>query len=297
MLLLLALATRAYADDFLQVDAGAPGMAVVVSILRDVGGFTGTETVTTNCGGITVGAVAALDSSADPSAPITGAVLQAVFYISETASTGNCRVYIDGTQITSLSGGIDNRFRIVTPEAAPVDGGTNDMDGVADGVITLPSSLRSDGGTVVLESLDVPSGTTLVFDTSDPNSASLGNEAFLPAVILVEGEANIEGSIWLAGIDGEDAVDSHASDGGDGGPGGGGGGVGSNCYGSAAYIPGNGFTGGGGTSTGTCIDYTDGGDGAVEGNDMEDGGEGIFTTVTNRARGYAGGTGGGTGHP
>ena len=297
MLLLLALATRAYADDYLQVDAGAPGMAVVVSILRDVGGFTGTEALTTNCADITVGPVVALDSSADPSTPITGAVLQSVFYIDGSAATANCRVYIDGTQLSSLSGGIDNRFRIVTPESAPVDGGTNDFDGAADGVITLSSSLRSDGGTVVFESLDVPAGTTLLFDTTDPNSGSLGNEAFLPAVILVEGTATIEGSIWLGGIDGEDAVDSHASDGGDGGPGGGGGGVGSNCNGAAAYIPGNGFTGGGGTSTGTCIDYTDGGNGAVEGNDMEDGGEGVFTTVTNRARGYAGGTGGGTGHP
>jgi MYXO-CTERM domain-containing protein len=296
VLLIALFLPSAHATDFLQVDAGAPGMAVQVSVLRDVGGFTGSEVVTTSCSDIIVGPVAVLDRSADPATPLTGSLLQTVFFIDSAASTGECTVSIDGTALGALSTGIDNDFSIVTPESAPVDGSTNDADGTVDGVITLSSSLRSDGGTLVLDGLDIPAGETLVFDTSDPDAATDGNEAYLPLILLVDGGVTIDGTIYLAGEDGAYAGAAAASDGGNGGPGGGGGGVGSNCY-AVSALAGDGFTGGGGTVVDTCTLYGDGGLGAVEGNDGEHGGEGVFTDVENSAVGYAGGTGGGTGVP
>ncbi len=295
LLLALAAPTLSFAADFLQTDAAGAGMHAQVNILREAGGFVGTEVVTTDCADVVVTVVGALDRNADPATPILGAALSTVFFVRTGAANADCEVLIDGIPLDPLSAGIDNQFHIVSPEASPVDGGTNDMDGTVDGVITLSASLRSPGGTLVLAGLDVPVGTSLVFDTSDPNSGTEGNEAFLPVILLVDGAASIDGTIDLSGLDGDNAPAGLAADGGDGGPGGGGGGVGSNCMGAAVFEPGNGFTGGGGTAFGTCIEFTPGGYGAVEGPDFEDGGEGIFTDVANGALGYAGGVGGGTG--
>jgi len=296
MLLLALLLPAAQATDFLQADAGAAGMAVQVNILRDSGGFSGSELVSTDCSDIVVGPAFALDRAADPSSPFSGALLSTVFFIDDSASDADCTVYVDGSALAPFNAGIDNQFHIVTPENAPTDGGSNDADGVADGVITLSSSLRSDGGTLVLESLSVAAGETLVLDSSDPDSATEGNEAFLPLVLLVEGAVSIEGTLDITGADGEYADTSLASDGGDGGPGGGGGGVGGNCVG-AAFEAGDGFTGGGGNAADDCTEFGAGGYGAAEGPDGEHGGEGVFTTVDNGGVGYAGGTGGGTGVP
>jgi MYXO-CTERM domain-containing protein len=291
---MLLLTLPALALDFLQGDAGAPGMAVNVSILRDVGGFTGGEVVTTSCGDIVVGPSFALDRAANPAAPVTGSVLSTVFFVDPGAPVGDCVVSVDGVALGAFNAGVDNQFSVVTPRPAPVDGGVDDADGAVDGVITLAASARSDGGVLVVEELAVAASETLRFDTSDPIAGSPGNEAFLPVIALVEGAAVIEGTVELSGYDGEYSY-LYPSDGGDGGAGGGGGGVGSNCVYAPTAIPGDGFTGGGGASTGICIEYTAGGTGAGEGPDGEDGGEGVFTTIANGAIGYAGGTGGGTG--
>ncbi|MCB9741803.1 MAG: putative metal-binding motif-containing protein [Alphaproteobacteria bacterium] len=298
MMLLALLMPSAQAQDFLQVDAGAPGMAVQVNLMSLGGGFTGAETVTTDCSDIVVGPSVALDRAADPSNPIGGAVLQTVFYIDANATTGqDCIVSIDGTPLSAISSGVDNRFSIVAAEAAPVDGGTNDADGAADGVITISALLRSDGGTVVFESLSVGSGETLWFDTSDPDTSTGGNEAYLPAIVLVQGAANIQGTVDLSGGDGGTPTSSGPTDGGSGAPGGGGGAAGSECISRLTALPGDGFTGGGGHpySRSTCSVPMDGGVGAIEANDGEHGGEGVFTSVSNAAVGYAGGAGGGTG--
>jgi len=295
-LLTLCLATPAAAIDFLQTDAGAPGMAVQVNILRDGGGFSGFELITTSCPEIAVGPVTVHDRAADPANPVVGSVLSTMFFIDDAAADADCTVFVDGIALDPFNDGIDNLFTILTPEAGPVDGGDGDADGLVDGVITVSSSLRTDGGTMVLDSLVVPDGETLVFDTSDPVPASAGNEAFLPVILLVDGDALIEGTLQVAGADAPDAYQV-ASAGGDGGPGGAGGGVGGNCFYANTALPGDGFTGGGGMDPGNCTDYVDGGIGAAEANDAEHGGEGLFSTVDNGAIGYAGAAGGGTGAP
>ena len=296
MIFLALFMPTASASDFLQVDAAAPGMAVQANILRSTGGFTGSEVITTDCPDIVVGPVLALDRAANPGQPVSGSVLQLALYVDSGAASGqSCTISVDGVPLSAFNAGIDNLFSIVAPQSTPTDGGALDADGAVDGFITLDASARTDGGTLVLQSLDVPAGTTLLFDTSDPLSSTDGNEAFLPVILLVQGAATVDGAISLPGADGAYASYS-ASAGGDGGPGGGGGGVGSNCMGATAAA-GDGFTGGGGTLSGTCIDFGYGGYGAAEGPDGAAGGEGIFTTVNNYATGYAGGTGGGTGVP
>ncbi|MDP7114871.1 MAG: hypothetical protein QGH45_23055, partial [Myxococcota bacterium] len=253
-LLTLGLAAPAAAIDFLQTDAGAPGMAVQVNILRDTGGFSGFELITTSCPKIVTGPVTVHDRAGDPANPVVGGVLSTMFFVDADAPDADCTVFVDGAALDPFNDGIDNLFTILNPEAAPVDGGVGDADGVVDGVITVSSALRTDGGTMVLESLAIPDGETLVFDLADPIPASEGNEAFLPVILLVDGDVAIEGTIQLAGEAGGDAVQV-ASDGGDGGPGGAGGGVGGNCYFTATALPGDGFTGGGGMVTANCTDY------------------------------------------
>jgi hypothetical protein len=296
VLIALGLAAPAAAIDFLQTDAGGPGMAVQVNILRDGGGFAGFELISTSCPEIAVGPVTVHDRAADPANPVVGSVLSTMFFIDAGAADADCTVFVDGVALDPFNDGIDNLFSIVTPQPGPVDGGAGDADGAVDGIITAAASLRTDGGTVVLDSLTVADGEVLIFDTSDPLPASAGNEAFLPVILLVAGDASIEGTVQMGGEDGGD-VAQVASDGGDGAPGGAGGGVGGNCYYAATAVPGDGFTGGGGQNPGNCTEYVDGGIGAAESNDSQHGGEGLFSTVDNGGVGYAGAAGGGTGAP
>jgi hypothetical protein len=55
------LLSSALAADFLQVDAAAPGMAVAVTLLREGGGFTGSEVLTSSCGDLVLGPALAND--------------------------------------------------------------------------------------------------------------------------------------------------------------------------------------------------------------------------------------------
>ncbi len=235
MMLLLAIASSPlWATDLLQVDAAAPGMNVVVHIIRDTGGFTGSESVSTSCADITVSPVDVFDGDGDPSNPIEGAVLSAIFFVSPDASTGqDCSVYVDGVQLEATAA-MDNLFSIVEPSPAPTDGGPYDADGTVDGIIVLDSAERSDGGVYVLESLEVAATETLLFSTHDPAPAYDGNNALLPVIVLVSGQAMIDGTIDISGEDGgmygsgnaAHGQDGDGGDGGDGGPGGGGGGGG-----------------------------------------------------------------------
>ena len=70
----------AHAAELLQPDAGPPGAAVVVHILSSVGGFTGSETITTDCAEVVVGPSVVSDGDGNPSAPKTTAVLSTVFF-------------------------------------------------------------------------------------------------------------------------------------------------------------------------------------------------------------------------
>ncbi len=292
------LLSSALAADFLQVDAAAPGMAVAVTLLREGGGFTGSEVLTSSCGDLVLGPALVADRGANPAAPVTGSVLQFSVGVKASATAGQtCILYVNGTALSAFNSGIDNRFQIVAAATAPTDGGTGDADGAVDGVITLAASRRTDGGTLVFDSLSVPAGSTLVFADDDPISVTAGNEAKLPVFVLVKGAATIEGSVYLAGDDADDASAGQASNGGDGAPGGGGGAVGSNCYGGV-FAAGDGFTGGGGTITASgCGTFGFGGVGATTGPDFQHGGEGLFTVTANGSAGYAGGAGGGSGHP
>ena len=278
-LLTLVLSAPALGADFLQVDAAAPGMDVVVSVLRSTGGFTGSEIVTTSCGDVQVGPVWTQDSEG-----VTGAVLTTVFSVDPDASEDECGVFIDGVGLAA-NGGYDNSFSIVTPLAPPIDGGSGDADGVADGVITVASTDRSDGGVVVFESLAVDASETLAFDLTDPNGGTDANEAYQPAVVLVVGDVSIAGAVDVSGTPGHDWGDnalgggSDEGDGGDGGPGaGGGGGGGAQGTSSSTSAPGGGgagFAGGGagleGSSSG---ERNTGGVGAGDGYDDLDGGDG-----------------------
>ena len=256
LVLLALLAPSVHAADLLQVDAAAPGMSVVVHVLRDGGGFDGTEVLTTSCADVVVGPVQVADGVGDPAGAVSGGVLSAVFFVDPGAPAARCTVSIDGAPLSG-AGGLDNAFDVVAPLPMPVDGGAGDADGASDGVITVAATDRSDGGVLVLESLDVPAGVTLIFDYADPDSAD-GNVAFMPAVVLVAGDATVSGAIDVSGAPGgalgENAAGGgSAGDGGDGGragPGGGGGGgggpQGNTSETGEPGAGGDGFAGGGG---------------------------------------------------
>jgi len=264
--LVVGLSGSAAAQTILQPDAAPPGAGVVVSLIAANGGFSGSEIITTSCPSeIIVGPTWLSDGAGNTSAPIANAVLSTVFFILENAPPQDCTVSIDGTPLAA-TGAIDNVFSIVLPRPSPVDGGVGDLDGTVDGRITVASTDRSDGGVVVFSTLNIPAGKTMVFDRTDPVPATGGNEALMPIIVLVRGDAVIDGAVDASGDDGKDWGDnilarSHAAesgiDGGDGGHGGPGGG------GGAAGGPHNSTAGGGtGGFSGTGGDGFAGGSGS-----------------------------------
>ncbi len=304
----------ALAADLLQPDAAAPGMSVVVHVLSSAGLYTGNELITTSCPDILVGPSYLSDGTGDPGNPVVGAVLSAVFFVSPSAALGDCTISVDGAPLVA-NGGIDNLFRITTALPGPVDGGTGDADGTVNGEILLASTDRSDGGTLLLQSLSVPLGTTLRLDTTDPLGSSPGNEAYLPLVLLVEGDVDIAGDIDLSGKDGGiygtgNAAAGRPGDGGDGGDagpgGGGGGGGGPNGSTSTTGYGGAGGDGLAGGSAGTSSVLSLGGSSPAEsaatnaGSDNPfavGGGDGAVNSYCNGGPGGSGnlwGTGGGS---
>jgi len=130
---------------------------------------------------------------------------------------------------------------------------------------------RTVGGTIVLESLIIPVGTTVKIDTSDMDLGRDGIQGYLPAVILVKGDVDISGTLAINGTYGDSAtgVTDDGGDGGVGGPGGGGGaGGGSDDDPGGDQFAGDGgagFTGGGaggGDTSQADSSAGDGGDGS-----------------------------------
>jgi hypothetical protein len=224
---------------FLQPDAGPPGMNLAVQFLGT--NFNSTDIVTTDSSDIVVGPAVATDTTG---ANVTtgGVVLSTTFFINPTAADQNVRIKINDNFI-------DRIFQIVTPAS-----GSGNFTGQGAGPHFLGDDTgvngdRTTGGTIVLDVLDIPAGTDVRIDTADMDAARDGNQGYLPAIIVVKGEINIEGTINVFGGDAGDAVGDIGGDGGIGGPGGGGGGGGggdeengSNDAGDG----GDGFTGGSG---------------------------------------------------
>ncbi len=260
----LLVTAPAVAQTIVQPDAAPPGAGAVVSLISANGGFTGNEVITTSCPEILVGPRWLSDGAGNPAAPIANAVLSTIFFTLENAPAKNCVVSVNGTPLAA-TGAIDNVFSIVQPLPNPVDGGIGDADGLLNNIITIASTARSDGGVVVFSQLDVPVGKTLVFDTTDPIPGTQGNEAFMPIIVLVRGDAVINGVVDASGGRGRDYGDNSLArsnnaqstidggDGGDGGPGGGGGAAGgphnatSTSTGGFSGTGGDGFSGGSGS--------------------------------------------------
>ena len=109
--LLLTLPTAAHAVDILQGDAAAPGMHAVVHVLRDSGGFTGAEVVTTDCLEIVVGPVHVADGDGGP-APIAGGTLTTTFSIASSAAPvawpgTTPRAWLSASASSSFSGNVN----------------------------------------------------------------------------------------------------------------------------------------------------------------------------------------------
>jgi len=116
---------------------------------------------------------------------------------------------------------------------------------------------RTEGGTIVLENLIIPTGVTVQIDRSDIDPGVTGNQGFLPAIIVVAGSVDIQGTgrLEVNGGAGQSGINGteFGGFGGDGGPGGGGGAGGGGDDGGGGAADGgdggDGFTGGGGGST------------------------------------------------
>ncbi|MBI2542171.1 hypothetical protein HYV80_05670, partial [Candidatus Woesearchaeota archaeon] len=165
---------------------------------------------------------------------------------------------------------------------------------------------RTVRGTIVLDSLIIPSGVTVNIDMSDVDTTLAGNQSFLPVTIIVDGHVNISGILNVSGISGApNAAAEAGAKGGIGGPGGGGGGAGAADVGTGG-AGGGGFTGGGGggvdetniegvggIGSGSAGGATGGSVGGYGGNSTSPKAEGGGGGVSGASTG--GGGGGGTG--
>lgn len=296
---------------YMHPDMAAPGMNVAIEFVGR--NFRNTTTITTSSSDITVGPH--IVSNATGGMHDLGNVTTAMFFINPQAANEEVNIFLDGIKIKPI-------LNITTPLA-----GSGDYGSVGPGTYTLGdgSSLgggkRSQNGTILLEQLIIPSGTTVNIDVLDLNASSIGNQGYLPAVIVVEGEVEIEGTLDVSGTAGVSvnpffvaAQRDNGGAGGAGGPGGGGGGGGWADRGSGGTVGtpvggdgGDGFTGGGagGVDDGGANGGT-GGDGvgaAGSPNAGDTGGDGGIAFAGNATAGLggaggtdgAGGGGGGTG--
>jgi len=204
--------------------------------------FNNTDVITTNSSDIAVGPVIVTDAAGDLVAA-GGVVLSTTFFINATASAQN-------VEITFGTVALSRTFEIIIPGA-----NSGDYIGQGAGPHSLGDGIgrngdRTIGGTIVLENLLIPVGTIVNVTTTDISPTEDGNQGYLPAVILVTGDVQINGTLL---IDGQDGFDYNAattpSQGGYGGPGGGGGAGGGNNDGNG-FDGGAGFTGGGGGGNG-----------------------------------------------
>ncbi|MGH9909277.1 MAG: hypothetical protein ACRD32_01420, partial [Nitrososphaerales archaeon] len=173
---------------------------------------------------------------------------------------------------------------------------------------------RTLAGTIVLDSLIIPSGYTVQIDTTDIDTNLSGIQGYLPAIIVVDGPVDIQGVLNINGTNGQSVTTDTGGVGGNGGPGGGGGGGGAGDETGTGGDGGDGYTGGGGggCENDVCAGTNggDGGDGtaalgsASSGTGSDDGGNGGIGLIGSNTAGGGGagdasdnyfGGGGGTG--
>ncbi|MGH7408668.1 MAG: DUF2341 domain-containing protein [Candidatus Methylomirabilales bacterium] len=270
-------------------DAVAAGMSVPVTFVGNVCQVP--ATFTTSSSDIVIGPSIVTDATGTV-VTANGTTLSTVFFIKPDARpTTGVTVTIDGKLLTQT-------FDIVLPTPDP---------NVTLGTVSLTG--RTKRGTKVLGGLTVTSGATLNMSTTDIDTGTAGNQAYLPFVILVKGDINIAGTLDLNGQNGANGGAGSGGIGGAGGPGGGGGAGGGALQDGSAAGGGNGFSGGGGggskgTGTGGAggsgtgaagsgASGTTGGAGGIALSAATGGGGGMADTSQ---IGGAGG-GGGTGNP
>jgi len=222
--------------DFIQPDAGAPGMKLAVQFIG--GTYSATDVITTDSSDIVVGPVI-VTNTAGNNVTSGGSVLTTIFFINSTANAQSVEVFINGDLL-------ERTFEIVIPTPGSGDftgestAWTHSL-GNGDG----KNGTRTVGGTIVLDSLIIPALVTVNVTAFDIDPSRPGNQGYLPAIILVDGPINITGTLDVSGVGGSDAAGDDGGDGGHGGPGGGGGGGGAGEELGSGGDGGDGFTGGG----------------------------------------------------
>ena len=142
---------------FVQPDAGAPGMKLAVQITG--GTFDDTDVITTDSSDIVVGPVLVIDESGNK-VTTGGSLLSTTFFINNTASEQTVNVFVD-------SNPLDRTFSIVKP---PLNSGNFTGQGAGPHPLGNGNGLngtRTVGGTIVLENLLIPAGTTINIVTTD----------------------------------------------------------------------------------------------------------------------------------
>src|SRR3990172_3048209 len=236
----------------MQPDAGAQGMNLAVQFIGR--NFRNTTEITTNSSAIVVGPVITTNEAGNK--VDLGNVTTTMFFINATAGSQNVTVYMDGKAITPI-------FQIKTPTV-----NSGDFTGQGAGPHSLGNGIGRNGtrtlnGTIVLDSLIIPAGTTVRVNVTDLDVSASRNQGYLSAIIVVDGPVNNTGTIDISGQNGITTVTDDGGAGGTGGPGGGGGagGFGDDTGAPIGGTGGNGFTGGGGAGA----DVT-GGTGGAGGN-------------------------------
>ncbi|MEK9148954.1 MAG: hypothetical protein AAB267_02780, partial [Candidatus Desantisbacteria bacterium] len=226
--------------NFSYPDAGAPGMNLVVSIVGT--GFAISDKIITNSSGnVTIGPIVVTDANGRWTTSLgagTNGVLTTVFYIHPNATDQDVQINISGVKLPSV-------FKIISPAK-----GSGNFSGAAAGTYMIGNGrngTRTARGTIVLDELIIPSGVTVVVNTTDIDDNSLsGNQGFFPVTIVVNGTVNISGTLNVSGNSGLPNSGENGGSGGNGGPGGGGGGGGGSDRATVAFGQGgSGFTGGG----------------------------------------------------
>ena len=280
-------------------DVAAPGMAVVVQFVGL--NFTENSTVTTDSTDIVVGPALIADATG-VAVTTAGRTLRVPFFIKSAASTPQTvTVTVDGNDLSQ-------KFYINSVQAG--DGELSEDTGtrtLGDG--TNDHGDRTQAGAILLDDLVVPSSLTVDIDLNDPDGSIAGNQGYLPAYLIVDGDVTIDGTLNVNGSTGSSNSGDVGGSGGEGGPGGAGGGAGGGETG-AQSDGGDGFTGGGGgacdTNAAGCSEGNGGGGSGGGGQppttSAGDGGAGMILSLSGGTGGGGdatdgGGGGGGTGFP
>jgi len=142
---------------FMQPDAGAPGMNLAVQFIGDA--LSESAIITTNSSDIVVGPNLVTDANGDK-VTSGGNVLTTIFFISQTASAQTVEISYNGQALTRT-------FEIVIPAA-----NSGDFTGQGAGPHPLGNGdgrngTRTVGGTIVLESLLIPTGVVTIVHVND----------------------------------------------------------------------------------------------------------------------------------